>query len=235
MKEDKKKKNNPEPATNPSAAEQAKQMGENRSSQPDQVQSADGNHPANTPTNPVVDPLGLSQGENTASAHEAQPPMVALSMEEFDTLQSDLEKNRTQAASYFDGWQHERADFLNYKKRVERDSIQTQQNALVNVVKKYLVILDDLERALKTRPVAGEGIAWSEGIELIYRKLFNLVENEGVRQMGMDDSVFDPTRHEAITYEESPAHQSGQIIEVIQPGYLLGDRVIRPAQVRVAK
>jgi molecular chaperone GrpE len=223
MREDKKKKNTPDP-TEHSSADQARQNGEDHTSQA----SNDGNHPAE---GAVEQP----QAENPAPAAEAQSPMVALSMDEYDTLQKELEKNRTQAASYFDGWQRERADFLNYKKRMERDSIQNQQNALTNVVKKYLVILDDLERALKNRPISGEGVAWSEGVELIYRKLLNMLENEGVRQMGTDDTVFDPTRHEAITYEESPAHQSGQIIEVIQPGYLLADRVIRPAQVRVAK
>ncbi len=161
--------------------------------------------------------------------------MVALSMEEYDILQKELEKSRSQAASYFEGWQRERADFLNYKKRVDRDSAQVYQNSLVSVLKKYLVILDDLDRALKTRPTVGEGVAWSEGIELILRKLTNLLESEGVSRMETGNDTFDPNRHEAVTYEESPAHQSGQIIEVIQPGYLLGDRVIRPAQVRVAK
>jgi molecular chaperone GrpE len=203
----------------------------------------------NTPQPPEVNPPdGNSdqQPENTG-----QVPMVALSMEEFETLQKELEQARAKASEYSDGWQRERADFTNYKKRIERDNAQVYQNALANVLKKYLVILDDLDRALRNRP-AGTGspsngsdqpaqaasgleLAWVDGIELIYRKLLASLENEGIRRMEAEKEFFDPTRHEAIMQEDSPDHQSGQIIEVIQQGYVLGDRVIRPALVRVAR
>jgi len=202
----------------------------------------DAKHPQ---TEPAAAPAGGSNptpadaGGSTqpATGAEAAPPatMVALSMEEYDALQKSQEQALAQAAEYFDGWQRERADFANYKRRIERDSAQTYQNALGNVVKKYLVILDDLERALKARPASPDGAAWFEGVELIYRKLLNLLEMEGGRQMDAANELFDPTRHEAIMQQDSPDHQSGQIIEVIQPGYLLGDRVIRPALVRVAR
>ena len=70
---------------------------------------------------------------------------------------------------------------------------------------------------------------------MIHRKLMTLLEQEGVRRMEAEKESFDPTRHEAIMLEDSPDHESGQIIEVIQQGYMLGDRVIRPALVRVAR
>ena len=161
--------------------------------------------------------------------------MVALSMEEFDAMQTELEKTRAKSDEYFDGWQHERADFLNYKKRIDRDAVVIQQNALISVVKKYLVILDDLDRALRARPTGCEGASWADGIELIYRKLSTLLEQDGVRRMEAEKETFNPARHEAIIQEYSQDHESGQIIEVIQQGYLLGERVIRPALVRVAK
>jgi molecular chaperone GrpE len=167
---------------------------------------------------------------------QPQPPMLALSMEEYDALQKDLEQTRAKASEYFEGWQRERADFLNYKKRIDRDNAQVYQNALVTVLKKYLVVMDDLDRALKTAPSKGEGSHWAKGVELIRRKLCGLIEAEGIKQMDFaGNEMFDPMRHEAITHEDSPDHQSGQIIEVVQPGYLLGDRVIRPALVRVAR
>ena len=100
----------------------------------------------------------------------AQVPMVAMTMEEYDALQHGLEQALIKAAENLDGWQRERADFLNYKKRIERDSAQVYQNALVTILKKYLVILDDLERALKACPTEGEGAVWAEGITLIHRK-----------------------------------------------------------------
>ena len=72
-------------------------------------------------------------------------------------------------------------------------------------------------------------------MELVYRKLISLVESSGVTQMQVENEAFDPTRHEAITHEDSPDHQSGEIIEVVQQGYMIGDRVLRPALVRVAR
>jgi molecular chaperone GrpE len=186
---------------------------------------------AKSGTNSQSEPT-RSEGQNQEAS---QAPMVALTMDEFETLQKELEKTHTQSNEYFEGWQRERADFLNYKKRIDRDAALVQQNALVNVVKKYLVILDDLERALKVRPVDCEGASWADGIDLIYRKLSNLLEQEGVRRMQAENETFNPVRHEAIMQEESDTHESGQIIEVIQQGYTLGERVIRPALVRVAK
>jgi molecular chaperone GrpE len=185
--------------------------------------------PENTPP-----PKKDSDGENNA-ASTPQVPMVALSMEEYDILQRELEQTRSQCDEYFDGWQRERADFTNYKKRIERDNAQAYQNALTSVIKKYLVILDDLERALKTRPTEGDGATWADGVALIHRKLATLLEQEGIRRMEAEKEIFDPNRHEAIILEDSSDHESGQIIEVIQQGYLLGDRVIRPALVRVAR
>ncbi len=103
------------------------------------------------------------------------------------------------------------------------------------IIKKYLVVMDDLERALKNRPTEPEGAKWAEGIDLIYRKFQTILENENVKRIPADDAEFDPNIHEAISHEDSPDHESGQVIEVLQQGYMIGDRVLRPALVRVAK
>jgi molecular chaperone GrpE len=159
---------------------------------------------------------------------------TVMEAEELDAI-SELQAAQARADEYLEGWQRARADFANYKKRVERDQSQTYQNATASILKRYLSILDDLERALKTRPQDGEGAAWSEGIELIYRKLLSILESEGIQRMEADGVQFDPNLHEAIMSEESDQHESGQIIEVLQQGYLLGDKVLRPAMVRVAR
>lgn len=164
----------------------------------------------------------------------AQPPMVALSLEEFTALESERDQARQQAKESFDGWQRERADFLNYKRRIERDQAQMEENAAARIIKKYLAVLDDIERALKTRPTEGAGAAWAEGVELIARKLQTILDNEGVKPVAADGQ-FDPNLHEAVTFEDHPERKSGEIIEVLQQGYKIGDRVIRPAQVRVAR
>ncbi len=171
--------------------------------------------------------------DENISAREKQTISEAVS--NVDELKIELEKANQQAAENFDGWQRERADFLNYKKRIERDQITTLQAMKGDIYKKFLDVLDDLERALKAKPANGDGAAWAEGIECIYRKLLNSLEANGVTQMDAENKEFDPNLHEAITHEESPDHESGQIIEVIEQGYILGDRVIRPARVRVAR
>jgi len=107
--------------------------------------------------------------------------------------------------------------------------------AAAALLTKILPIEDDLLRAVRERP-DGEALRqWAEGIELIQRKLAALLEAEGVEVIPADGGTFDPALHEAVTHEASADHREGQIIEVIQPGYRLGERVLRPARVRVAK
>jgi len=112
-----------------------------------------------------------------------------------------------------------------------------RQTITGEVLKKYLVILDDMERALKNRPSdGGEGEAWATGVELISQKLKTILEQEGILPVAEEKGEFDPTCHEAISSEESPTHESGEIIEVLQQGYKMPDgRVLRPAMVRVAR
>jgi molecular chaperone GrpE len=103
------------------------------------------------------------------------------------------------------------------------------------VIRRYLDIVDDLDRALKNRPQDGPGAALADGIDLIYRKFLSFLEMDGVKVIQPDGQFFDPACHEAISHEDSPDHESGKIIGVVQKGYQLGDRVLRPARVRVAR
>jgi molecular chaperone GrpE len=150
-------------------------------------------------------------------------------------LQDALANSQAKASEYLEGWQRSRAEFANFKKRVERDQSQVYQNAAGQIIKRYLEVLDDLERALKNRPKEGEGAVWANGIELVYRKLQTILENEGIQAMDSAGKQFDPTQHEAVTSEDSDQYESGQIIEVLQQGYTIGDKVLRPALVRVAR
>jgi molecular chaperone GrpE len=100
------------------------------------------------------------------------------------------------------------------------------------LIKKVLPVLDDLERALQNRPADD---AWASGIELIVRKFQNLLDADGVKRIEAKGAAFDPAFHEAISHEPSEEVESGHVIDVVQNGYMLGERVIRPALVRVAK
>jgi len=171
--------------------------------------------------------------ESESTAHAP----VLLTEEDVAQLRSELEQALAKSEEYLQGWQRERAEFYNYKKRLEREQAQGSQNAVGIAIRRYLDIADDLARALNNsnRPTGGNGAIWAEGIDLIYRKMLSAFEADGVKMMETDGKVFDPNQHEAISNEDSPDHESGEIIEVVQPGYILGERVLRPARVRVAR
>ena len=151
---------------------------------------------------------------------------------QMDALQSQLAEAESKASEYKDGWARSQAEFQNYKKRIERDNELTYASMKGDIIKKVLPALDDLERALQNRPADD---AWANGIELIARKLQNLLEGEGVKRIEATGAAFDPTLHEAITHEPSDDVESEHVIAVVQNGYMLGERVIRPALVRVAQ
>ena len=176
------------------------------------------------------------QAATTTPKAEAEVP-VAIPAQEIAELKAQLDEALAKSNEYLSGWQRERAEFFNYKKRIEREQSQGGQNTFANAIRRYLDIADDLDRALKSnnRPTEGNGAVWANGIELIHRKLLAAFEVDGVKVMSTEVKFFDPNQHEAISHEDSPEHESGQIIEVVQPGYMLGERVLRPARVRVAR
>ena len=173
----------------------------------------------------------LEQSEEVAEVGQAS----LNGQEIIEALQQELSEARSKADEYLDGWQRSRADFTNYKKRIERDQSQTYQVAAGSVIRRFLTVVDDLERALKNRPQKGAGASWADGIELIYRKLINTLESEGVTIIQAQGQVFDPNFHEAVVSEDNLEYESGAIIEVLQQGYMLGEKVLRPAMVRVAR
>ena len=176
-----------------------------------------------------------SAPESAAAPETSQEPLVGLTLSEYNDMQQKIEQAEQKAKDHFEGWQRERADFLNYRKRIERENDLLRQNLTGQIIKKYLVVLDDLERALKARPAQGEGADWAQGVELIARKLSTILDAEGIKPIEAKGAMFDPLVHEAITHEDNSDYQSGQVIDVVQQGYMLGDRVLRPAQVRVAR
>jgi molecular chaperone GrpE len=154
--------------------------------------------------------------------------------EKLELTQAALEASEAKAEEYLDGWQRAQAEFANFRKRQERERELNKFESVGRIIKRYLPIVDDLERALKDRPTDGDGASWADGIDLIYRKLISILDAEGVAPMEAEGKMFDPNLHEAILQTPSKEHESGQIIEVMQTGYMLGDRVLRPAVVRVA-
>lgn len=155
---------------------------------------------------------------------------------ELEAVRKALDEARAQAAEYLDGWQRARAEFANYKKRQEQQNAELRTFATLDLIRRLLPILDDFERAAKTLPPSIAHMTWIEGVMLIQRKLQLVLEAEGVKPIEVKPGdVFDPLYHEAISHDEAEGFTSGQIIEELQRGYILGERVIRPTLVRVAK
>ncbi len=149
-----------------------------------------------------------------------------------EMLKKQLEESQARAAEYLEGWQRAQAEFSNYKKRLEREQSAMSDMMRAQNIKKFLPVIDDLERALSNRPAGAE--SWVSGIELIYRKLTSILDSEGVTRIEAVGQPFDPNLHEAIAQEPSDTVESGHVIAVVQAGYMLGERVIRHALVRVA-
>ena len=154
---------------------------------------------------------------------------------ELEALRQELEEAKAQAAEYLDGWQRARAEFANYKKRNEQERQELFKLANTTLITRLLPIFDDFERAFQTLPSNLLSLTWIDGVALIYRRLQAILEGEGLTLIETEGQSFDPLLHEAVTYEESAEHEEGQIIGDVQRGYKLGDRVLRPALVRVAK
>ena len=170
-----------------------------------------------------------------AESDTAIADAISEELTEIEMLRAELDESRSNADEYLDGWQRARADFQNYKKRIEREQKDVYQTAAGNILKRFLDVLDDMELALENRPQDGNGAEFANGIELIYQKLIATLEKEGVSLMDVDGQEFDPAFHEALSSEDSEEYESGKIIAVVRSGYVLGDRVLRPALVRVAR
>lgn len=143
-------------------------------------------------------------------------------------------KEAKEANEYKEGWLRERADFNNYKKRVEGQMKDLRDASAVEAMLALLPIIDDFERAMANVPPELKDHPWMNGVSGIYRKFQKTLEDKGVTVLDPVGEVFDPTRHEAVVTEESSEVESGHVIATLQKGYVRGDRVLRPALVKIA-
>ena len=152
------------------------------------------------------------------------------------SLEQQLEVVRQEAAQNLDGWQRAAAELANFKRRQE-DQLKLQRDMIkADVLQGVISALDDMDLAFQNVPqqLDGQLIGWVEGFRLVQRKLDKVLDDQGVRMINTTGE-FDPNLHEAVSYEESDEHAEGQIIAELRKGYQIGNRVIRPALVRVAK
>jgi molecular chaperone GrpE len=168
----------------------------------------------------------------TDERREGTPEATTTEEDTLASLRAQLDEERARAERYHKNWQRAAADFQNYKRRTEEERQKNTLFANLALVLNMLPIYDDLERALTNLDVKLAGLQWVEGVRQIARKFQGALEASGVREIPAEGADFDPTLHEAIAQDEGEA---GKVVRVIQKGYTMGDRVIRPAMVIVGR
>jgi molecular chaperone GrpE len=176
--------------------------------------------------------LDMEQAE--AEPEEPVEQVTEEPEDEVTALLQELEESKEKQAEYLDGWQRARAELANARKRFQREQQQAYTNAKADVLVRLLPIMDDLERAFGAVPEDLSDAGWIEGIKLVLRKFDQLLKQEGVAPIEAAGQEFDPYYHQAVTHEPSETVPSGHVIEEIQKGYKVDDRVLRPSIVRVS-
>jgi molecular chaperone GrpE len=135
--------------------------------------------------------------------------------------------------AYRDQLLRTRAEFDNFRKRMDRERTQLNARATEEAVRDFLPIVDDLERALASDPDAGT--SFHQGVQMIHRQMIEMLRRRGVEPIDSVGLDFDPNIHEAVAYEPAEGRREGEIIGELRRGYRIGDRLVRPAMVRVAQ
>jgi molecular chaperone GrpE len=140
-----------------------------------------------------------------------------------------------QRDEYYDLLLRKTAEFDNYRKRTERERQTLSDSLAADLISELLPLVDDLERALQAEAGDSGADAYRKGVELIHRQLLDALRKRGVRAIDAQGSDFDPYFHQAVAYEPAEGRREGEVIEEFRRGYMLGDRLLRPAMVKVAK
>jgi molecular chaperone GrpE len=176
------------------------------------------------------------EDQHAPDTEAGAPADEALSIEaQLEQAQALAEEQQRKAETYLDLAQRAQADFLNYKRRTTLELEQKIRDANSTLLTQLLPVIDDLQRALANVPSDLADQAWPEGVGLIGQKLEHILQQQGLETIGGEGDLFDPRVHEAVAYEEHPVYDEGQVASVYRVGYRLNDRVLRPAQVVVAR
>lgn len=170
------------------------------------------------------------------SASDLSAEAAEAAQDQLQSLQTKLDEAERKAAEYLDGWQRSQASFANFRKRSEAEQESWRVTANAALLTRLLPVVDDFERAFEVMPEELKDNPWLNGMRLIYRKLQSVLEVECVQPIALEPGdAFDPMYHQAVLYQEVPGFEEGQIVAQVEKGYILGERVLRPAAVVVAK
>jgi molecular chaperone GrpE len=179
---------------------------------------------------PAIDPADTSPAA-TGSDAEAAERTLGRADASGDDAADAVKRERD---DYQDRWLRKSAEFDNYRKRIERERREQADHAVTSLLEDLLLVVDDFDRALTVEPSSGSD-AYRKGVELIHGKLHDLLRKRGVRPIEALGADFDPNLHQAVIQEVSPDHREGEVIGELRRGYMIGDRLLRPSMVKVAK
>ena len=173
--------------------------------------------------------------EKSDEESEAKGETLSKEEETVETLSARLEEESQKVKEHLDQWKRSAAEFSNYRKRNEKERGELIKFTNALLITRLLPVLDDLERAFQTLPENMRHFTWTDGVALVHRKLEAILEQEGLKAIDALGNPFDPALHQSIMYEETTECDDGIILEELQKGYALNERVIRPSLVKVAK
>lgn len=152
-----------------------------------------------------------------------------------EDLQEELIKEREHAAELLAGWQRAKADYSNQKKEETKRAKEVAEWTNAAVMSEVLPIYNHFKLALKHIPDDQKSIGWVQGVILIQKQFTDFLDKYGIKEIATIGESFDPNLHEALVHESVTDYQADQIFEEVSPGYLLNDKVLMPAKVKVAK
>lgn len=155
--------------------------------------------------------------------------------DESEPLVTELNETRKERDNFKSIAQRAQADLINYRARALDEKNEAIKNTTIELLKKILSVVDDLERAINLIPHEAVSPGWIEGLELVQRNLSSTLNSEGVKRLDSLNNIFDPRVHEALSYQESEEFDEGIVVEVFREGYELNGKIIRAAQVIVSK
>jgi molecular chaperone GrpE len=170
--------------------------------------------------------------ENPVADEEAQAAAAVL--DDLETLRNRLAATEQQRDEYLALLQRTRADFENYQKRVQRDLAEDRRYALATFTRELLPVLDNLQRALDAARKQGEQGPLVQGVALVQSQLLDILGRSGVTPINALEQTFDPNLHQVFSQQRRADVTPGTVVEVLEPGYRLHERVLRPAKVVVA-
>jgi molecular chaperone GrpE len=162
-----------------------------------------------------------------------EPDAAAPAADPASGLADEIVELRKERDALHDRLLRQAAEFDNYRKRIDRERKDSSQYAAIELIRDLLPLIDDFERALQTDAPGAE--SYKQGLEIIHRGFMDLLRKRGVTTIEAVGTTFDPEVHQAVAHEEAPDRADGEVIEEFRRGYRLGDRLVRPAMVKVAK